>query len=229
MARFEHPEEGYVFVVTYGRSGSTLLQNLLNAIPGYQIRGENNNALFGLFKSWRAIATSPDIACMQREGTISDATHPWFGAEDIDAAAYRAALCKLFSRQILRPEPGIRVSGFKEIRTIADPDLFKAYLAFLQDGFPKARLVFNTRDPEAVCRSSWWRKHDQQQVRAMIRSAESVFQAHVAAHPARAVLLRHDDYVADHAALDPLFDLLGARPTAEALGRVMRTRLTHAT
>ena len=29
----------YVFVVTYARSGSTLLQALLNACPGVQIRG----------------------------------------------------------------------------------------------------------------------------------------------------------------------------------------------
>ena len=229
MADFEHPEEGYVFIVTYGRSGSTLLQHLLNAIPGYQIRGENNNALYGLFKSWRDIVTSPDIARMQREGLVSDATHPWFGAEEIDANAYRAALCGVFSRLILRPAVGIRVSGFKEIRTIADPDLFAAYLEFIQNGFPKARIVFNTRNPDAVCRSSWWRKHDPHQVKAMIRSAESVFQTHVETHPDRAVLLHHDDYVADHAALEPLFTLLSARPRTEALHRVMQTRLTHAT
>lgn len=229
MDGFEHPAGGYVFIVTYGRSGSTLLQNIVNAIPGCQIRGENNNALFGLFKSWRAIATSPDIARMQREGQVSDTAHPWFGAEDIDADAYRAALCRAFSRLILRPAPDVTVSGFKEIRTIADPDLFTAYLAFLQTSFPKARLAFNTRDPDAVCRSSWWRQHDPAQVRAMIRAAEAVFRAHVTAYPSRSVLLRYDDYVADHATLDPLFALLGARPTPQALQRVMQRRLTHAT
>lgn len=229
MQRCKHPEEGYVFVVTYGRSGSTLLQNLLNAIPGYQIRGENNNALFGLFQSWRAIATSPDIARMQREGHGSDATHPWYGAEDIDPEAYRAEICQAFSQRVLRPDPGTRVAGFKEIRTIADPELFKAYLEFLQDGFPKARLVFNTRNPDAVCRSAWWRKYDPDQVHAMIRSAEAVFRAHIAAHPTRAMLLHYDDYITDHAALEPLFTLLRARPAQRALQHVMQTRLTHAT
>ena len=29
----------YVFICTYGRSGSTLLQGVLNSIPGYLIRG----------------------------------------------------------------------------------------------------------------------------------------------------------------------------------------------
>jgi hypothetical protein len=36
---------GYVFIVTYGRSGSTLLQGVLNSIPGYLVRGENRQAL----------------------------------------------------------------------------------------------------------------------------------------------------------------------------------------
>ena len=31
--------------MTYGRSGSTLVQGLLNSIPGYLIRGENSAAL----------------------------------------------------------------------------------------------------------------------------------------------------------------------------------------
>ncbi len=40
---------GYLFIVTYGRSGSTLLQGILNSIPGYLIRGENRAALFHLY------------------------------------------------------------------------------------------------------------------------------------------------------------------------------------
>jgi len=32
----------YVFVVTYGRSGSTLMQGLLNALPGVLVRGESS-------------------------------------------------------------------------------------------------------------------------------------------------------------------------------------------
>jgi hypothetical protein len=226
---FRHPDGGYVFVITYGRSGSTLLQNLLNAIPGYQIRGENNNALLGLFQSWRALADSPDIARMQREGIVSDAMHPWFGAEAIDACAYRAALCRSFAQHILRPDPDTRVSGFKEIRTLADPVIFREFLDFVQTGFPKARIIFNTRNAAAVCRSSWWRGHDPVAVTAMITSADAVFRAHAAAHPDRCVLLRHEDYVADHAALDPLFTLLGDRPPPALLRAVMATRLTHAT
>ena len=226
---FRHPAGGYVFVVTYGRSGSTVLQNLLNTLPGYQIKGENNNALFPLFQSWRAIAHSPDIDRMRRTQGRSDARHPWFGAENIDANTYRTALCGFFAQTILQPAPKVVVSGFKEIRTIADPVRFREYLDFMKDGFPQARFVFNTRNHDAVVRSSWWRKHDPEQVKVMMRSAERVFRDFAAAHPDCALGVHYDDYVADHAAFEPLFTLLKAHPTEEALRTVMATRLKHAT
>ena len=40
MTTARRDDFGYLFVVTYGRSGSTLLMGLLNSIPGYLIRGE---------------------------------------------------------------------------------------------------------------------------------------------------------------------------------------------
>src|SRR3954464_1127587 len=43
---------GFVFVVTYGRSGSTLVQGLLNALPGTLVRGENNFYILPLFQAW---------------------------------------------------------------------------------------------------------------------------------------------------------------------------------
>lgn len=229
MTRAKHPHKGHVFVVTYGRSGSTLIQAVLNAIPGYLIRGENNNALLGLYKSWRALVRSPDIARMLREARASGPDHPWFGAEAIDSDAYRASLCATFTQYVLRPDATTKVCGFKEIRTLADPGAFADYLGFLQTGFPNTRIIFNTRDAEDVCRSSWWRRHDPQEVKAMVTAADSVFRAHVADNPGRAVLLRYEDYTVDHTALEPLFALLGDRPDEAALRAIMARRLTHAT
>ena len=44
-----------LFVVTYGRAGSTLLQNMLNALPGVTLRGENNNLLAPLVAGWQGL------------------------------------------------------------------------------------------------------------------------------------------------------------------------------
>lgn len=229
MKDFRHPRDGYVFIVTYGRSGSTLLQRLINAIPGVMVRGENNNALFPLFKSWQALTESPDIGQMRAQGLTSNAAQPWFGAEQIDTGAYGRALCSSFAAQVLRPGPDIRLCGFKEIRTIAQPSDYRSYLEFKRTCFPNARFVFNTRDPVAVSRSSWWRRHDPTEVMSMIHSADAVFRGFVAAHPDQSIMLKYDSYIVDHGAFAPLFDMLGDRPAPDDLQSIMTERLTHAT
>ena len=40
-----------IIIVTYGRSGSTLLQGLLNASPEILVKGENMNYFYHIFKS----------------------------------------------------------------------------------------------------------------------------------------------------------------------------------
>jgi hypothetical protein len=51
----DEPSFRLSFVVTYGRSGSTLLQGLLNSIPRYCIRGENYNAMFYMFRAYQQL------------------------------------------------------------------------------------------------------------------------------------------------------------------------------
>lgn len=46
---------GSVLIITYGRSGSTLLQGILNSIPGYLIRGENENLMAHFYNAYKII------------------------------------------------------------------------------------------------------------------------------------------------------------------------------
>ncbi|MBG0564021.1 sulfotransferase family protein [Actinoplanes aureus] len=145
---------GYVFVVSYGRSGSTLLMGLLNAIPGYRIRGENYNTLYRLYQADAAVAK----ACEKFAGTEDlSPQSSWYGTPRIRAHGYRADLIAAFVNNVLRPERGDRVLGFKEIRyTPLHMTDLDAYLTFLLEAFPRARIIINHRDPAAVARSAWW-------------------------------------------------------------------------
>ena len=67
----------FVFVVTYGRSGSTLLQKVLGDIDGYHISGENNNALYGLYQSFKFA----NMAKMRFGQEMTKHDNPWYGAE----------------------------------------------------------------------------------------------------------------------------------------------------
>lgn len=145
----------FVFVVTYGRSGSTLLMNLINSAEGCCIRGENNNALYGLYRSFAALDDA--VKSEAKSKNAHKPTSPWFGLSAIDTAAYADVLIDAFTREVLRPEPGDRVIGFKEIRHSAKnvPD-FQGYMSFLATRFPQAKIVFNHRNLEDVSKSKWW-------------------------------------------------------------------------
>ena len=144
----------FVFVFTYGRSGSTLLMGLLNSIPGYCIRGENNNAVYCLFEMHQRIAEA-------RTGSLKNSErhgHPWFGLHLIDPEAMRQTQRQMVTEQILKPERHHRVTGFKEIRFSEKevPD-FDAYIAYIQNTFAPCKIVFNHRNLDNVAKSGWWK------------------------------------------------------------------------
>lgn len=222
-----HPKDGYVFIVTYGRSGSTLLQNLLNGIDGYCIRGENNNALFHLAQSWQALVDAEPIQGVWKTGETTDMAHPWYGVEHISADGYGAALSDVFTRHILNLPEGTRVGGFKEIRFHSEPEHFESYLNFIHRFFPNARFVFNSRNHAAVARSGWWAELDPKKVSNTLESAEALYWAYIAKYPDRSIHLHYDSYVEDPRSLEQLFTFLG-EPYDEALVQsVMNEKLEH--
>ena len=67
----------YLFVVTYGRSGSTLLMGVFqHTLPGYLVRGENRDALHHLFLFDQTMRTESNGA---RSCNLRQPTHPFFG------------------------------------------------------------------------------------------------------------------------------------------------------
>ncbi|MEM0934923.1 MAG: sulfotransferase [Pseudomonadota bacterium] len=224
------PKDGYVFVVTYGRSGSTLLQHLLNRIPGYCIRGENGDALRPLFMSWKRLRKSPGPrprAAPAGKGATAVPTHPFYGMEHIDPYRYRLDLADTFVRQVLRLPAGTRVGGFKEIRYMAEPRSLASYLDFIATTFPQTRFVFNTRDHEAVCQSGWWKSQPRDEVLKMLARGEAEFDRYIASKPDRCLKLHYDTYVADHAEFARLFEFLGETTDLDLVADVMGRQLTH--
>ncbi len=194
---------GYVFVVTYGRSGSTLLMGLLNTIPGYLIRGENDDALRFLYDFHRT--------CLERSRhwpveRVRRRTDPFFGIGDFPPALSLAGARRLALDTLLRPKPDTRVTGFKEIRWWRHDDL-DGYLEWLRQVFPGARFIVNTRDQADVLKSKWWAKggdhsaHLADIERRLIAAAGRLGDAAYHVH--------FDDYVADPTTLAPLFAWLG--------------------
>src|SRR5262245_42168913 len=74
----------YVFVMTYGRSGSTLLMGLLNTLPGYLIRGENDDAMKFLYDFHRTCVARSTFWPIER---MRKRSNPFFGMGDFPVAA----------------------------------------------------------------------------------------------------------------------------------------------
>jgi hypothetical protein len=194
---------GHLFLVTYGRSGSTLLQGVLNSIPGYLIRGENDGAVYHLHQ-FHAACTQKKRRLRKRFELPLDTTNPHFGLDEFPTKVSLRMLRRLVTSTVLRPEEDTRVTGFKEIRWYQD-DL-PAYVDFLRELFPDARFLVNTRDHEAVLRSGWW--PDKPQDGRLDRMEAAILDLAASLGDA-AYRVHFDDYTSDPTVLRGLFTWLG--------------------
>ena len=217
----------FVFVVTYGRSGSTLVQSLLNTLPGACIRGENGNALMPLARAWHSVNTAQNLTSMKRARVTSAPDNPWFGGENIRPWRFGNQLARVFESEILAPPPGTRIAGFKEIRWTSEPTSFAQTLTFAQTFFRNAHFVFNTRDHAQVAQSGWWAHQDRDTVLDRLIETETLFDAYRAANPNHCIRVHYNDYIADHDALRPMFEFLDEPYDADAVAQVMAHKLTH--
>lgn len=214
LRRGERDDLGYLFVVTYGRSGSTLVAGLLNTLPGYLIRGENRDALHHLFQFHQTLAAE---SARGPKAKLRQRTHPFFGIADVPLDKSLADIRRLVVDTLLRPKPDTRVTGFKEIRWYR-ADL-EEYVAWLREVFPGARFLVNTRAHEDVLKSKWWAEGDVEQNAEHLADIEHRMLALADGLGNAAYRIHYDDYVADPTVLQGMFAWLGEawdEPTVRA-------------
>lgn len=142
----------YLFVVTYGRSGSTLLNGVLNSIDGYKILGENFNSFIDLYEFHNKMirARGSNDACERNHGIFKD-RNPWWN--DYSNYNLKDGMCSCIE-YIYDPVGEYRVIGFKEIRWGSMADRLDDYLRFLTRIF-NPRFIFLTRNLDETCKSGW--------------------------------------------------------------------------
>ena len=205
----------FAFIVTIGRSGSTLLQGILNSIPGYRIGGENYSTLFYLFVAAQHIEEAHGRFGTQK----TNSKQSWFGADQFDPEVFSRSLADAFLDACLKPDADTRCVGFKEVRYLQSdiPDeLFPAYLDFLQAVFPGAALIFNVRNVADTALSGWWKDRDPQIVEEQLTRAIERFESY-AAKRSNCILFSYDSLIADAAYCETLFDFLGEPFDRDAL------------
>lgn len=212
-----------VIVATYGRSGSTLLGSLISTGAGYHIAGENNDTLFGLFLSTRALKTAQRRAHRYRTGE----NEPWHMIDKANADRYAQRLMRAFFEEVVQPPANAKGLGFKEIRFFDHPDLTQDYLQFIVDTLKTAKIVFNIRAHDEVAKSGWYKKQDPAQVKQRLEEQEAAMRTFLAKNPDRAFLCDYNQYTADPDSLRSLFDFLGVRFAPDLVRKVLGTTLMH--
>lgn len=212
-----------IFIVTYGRSGSTLLQSLLHTIPECEIRGENHNMM-------ETIWSSAVRARMTRNTwgkTECPPNHPWHGADKIRPGLFAEGMIDSFIANVLQPSPTARYFGFKEIRYDAFGKRFPEVLEFMRRHFKDPLFIFNIRNVEDVAKSAWWKNWKTEDVHKLVNSMDKRFSEYHEQHPDCTFLVSYEEFSQDPLALRPLFEKLGEPLDETKISSVLATKLTH--
>lgn len=194
-----------VVVVTYGRTGSTLLQGMLNTIDGMQFFGENEGAFFHLFDYVQTIER------LSRKTDSDLPNSPFYGAGALDPVAAKQAARGVIDAYfaIARSEDVPTCVGFKDVRYIDHPDRLEAYLGFLEEMFDAPAFVFLWRDHAEVLRSGWWKQTDRVKAAATLEAVERQARS-FARDRKNCFSITYADLIARTERLRGLFAFLGA-------------------
>lgn len=224
----------YTLIVTHGRTGSTLLQGILNAIDGWHIKGENFNFAFGLYESYLSLKDTCDMKDTSMFD-VSSTTHPWYGAADYNLNEYRQQISDLIKSTLLLGEisKSINVCGFKEVHYF---DLFKkdpsgeslsGYLDFLLEILNPCKIVILQRELKNVIKSAWWAKEDPEKILELLTDFNDFLFSYSQKNKDITFLIDYENITLKNPQLYDLFEFLGDYPAEDDLNNVLMTKHSY--
>lgn len=207
-----------ILIITYGRSGSTLLQGILNAIDGCLIKGENYNAIFHLFEFYEKL-----ILNKQKNSNQTGPNNPFYGAALLDEESVLKHIQNMVRDILLADKvnnPDFFCYGFKEISYIKYPDKLFSYLDFLVRIFPNVGFIFNTRNIEDVIKSAWWANIDPEKAKSDLHKIEELFDEYCENH-SNSFQITYEEIVANDQGLKAMFDFIGAEYSRSTVDRIL--------
>jgi tetratricopeptide (TPR) repeat protein len=205
-----------VILVTYGRTGSTLLQGILNTIDGVQLLGENDGAFMNLFEYTRTIEK------LSLRPNTSLPSSPFYGAGALQTgsafASARNAVETYFAPFV--EAGGVSCFGFKDVCLKDHPGLVEEYLSFLEQAFPNPAFVFLWRSHDAVLNSGFWKQEDKVRAEAVLTEVEDRA-SEFAVGRNNCFALDYTDLAVDAPRLSELFAFIGAHYDAEKISKII--------
>ena len=200
-----------VFVLALGRTGSSHLLRLLNAIEGYRVSGETDNAWVYMGRFLKS--------------------HKRWGSEEGSSEQLIVCDMRRLMLQLHDPSGSARVFGFKEIyspfvrRPDALPELIEHGVSSLRMLFPRAKFIFHWRENVSrISSSDFWR--GEQHVVGHFQRVIGLYRTYAEQHADHAFCTTIEGIGSKKrsAQLKALFDFLGEELTPQ-LRRVAANRL----
>lgn len=206
-----------ILIISYGRSGSTLLREVINTIDNVHLKGENYSFCFGLYQTWKSLTSTK-----KKVREAPDRTAAWYGSDGLDPELFIKQAQKIVFDQLVGEKNLGICFGFKEVRYIYILDVLEEYLHFLSRIFPKVAFVFNKRCHDDVTKSGWWKNRDPIKLKEKLTSADLKFAEYCRKHE-NAFLINYEDVIKGDKGLLPLFEFLGADLFSDRINKVLKT------
>lgn len=211
-----------VIILSQARSGSTLVQRVLNTIDNSYIAGENKNFWYHIFQAYKSWEYIPiwETKLAKSKGqepfsydTKTDAYKPcwWNGShedwkDNLVMMTYQVRnnfdLIYGFEKSLF---------GFKEIRFPLDQKEFNKYLDWWRLLFPNIYFIFTVRNINEVVNSGWHTEKDKSELLQREKLLRS----------------RKDAYLVEYGKQDwkGLFDYLGLEYNENEVQRILNKKL----
>ena len=170
-----------LIILSCGRSGSTLIQRILNTCEKWSISGENYGAIEDLLLFYHKLLTSKQYVPQDNSGfltyekCVANNIKPcWYNTYHLEAVK---VMLQLLIVNMFNPNGKFRVWGFKEIRfgiqEACSGDLFEdrpvftrnregmeTIIGLMRSLFPNLKVIVNTRNVNDISKSAWFKDHE---------------------------------------------------------------------
>tara|TARA_B100000674_G_scaffold324397_1_gene270425 strand:- start:377 stop:1048 length:672 start_codon:yes stop_codon:yes gene_type:complete len=157
----------FIIIASTGKSGSTLLQRIINTIPNSNITGEKDGAIINILKSYKSLklcfrGNLKDINCnhliknnkkifKNYDNFIKNNIKPcWYNS--FDFIEVKKKIRKLIISILDNNENNI-ILGYKEIRFLENIEIIDEFIEL----FPNTKVICHIRkDVKKQSNISWW-------------------------------------------------------------------------
>lgn len=213
-----------VYVVTYGRSGSTLLTSYLSTLPGFDIKGENNLFIMLGREAEVRLRASREMKSTKRD----QHTDAWYGSHLYSVARWRQDQLRALLNQLYPQQLIPKTIGFKEIRWYGDAATqnLQASLDWLRELRQPSAIIFNTRNLDDVFKSGWWATKSPEElaeIRAKLKRFEATAALYVSENPQNAFITEYERLISEPEHAKALCAFLGVEFSESGWQKLLAT------